>query len=344
MRKIRTFAASAGHNILNLVKQINIPIFTIIVAIIVGLFYFFSYLFPLTDNAFVVTNVSPVAADVSGFVTEIYVKNGQEVKKGQPIFKVYQEPYRLTYQQARADYCAAKKRIQVLRQEIDKTTSDYAATKAELGKINYELSLKRMQQVHQAVSKLDLKKLYYDQQIIENRAKSLRHLIDVVEAKIAQQRQIIKSLRAKAKLAKINLDLTIVRAPEDGVIDNMYVSLNTPIKIHEPIFSFIDTKHFYIQANFDETDLRFVRAGDKVYIITRLYYFTKIFHGVVLNGLWAADRQLTSQKSQLQVVRNENQWLLLPQRFPIQIKILDLDPKYPLHIGASAYVYVKTRR
>ena len=129
-----------------------------------------------------------------------------------------------------------------------------------------------------------------------------------------------------------------------GVIDNMYVSVNTPITIHQPVFTFIDTSNFYIQANFNETDLRNVRSGDDVYIILRMYYFDKIFHGKVANSLWAAERQKTATKSQIQLVNNENEWLLLPQRFPIQIKILDPDPNYPLNPGASAYVYVSTKR
>ena len=168
------------------------------------------YMVPFTDNAFVVTNVAPVAADVSGFITAIHVKNGEQ-------------------------------------------------------------------------------------------------------------------------------------SPGDGVIDNLYVALNTPIRIHQPIFSFIDTSTYYIQANFNETDLRRVRVGDKATIMLRMYYFDKIFHGRVVNTLWAAERQKTAAKSQLQLVSNENEWLLLPQRLPIQIEITDPDPHYPLNPGASAYVYISTR-
>lgn len=36
---------------------------------------------PFTNNAFVVANVRPVAANVKGYITNIYVKNEQEVKK-----------------------------------------------------------------------------------------------------------------------------------------------------------------------------------------------------------------------------------------------------------------------
>jgi hypothetical protein len=63
----------------------------------------------------------------------------------------------------------------------------------------------------------------------------------------------------------------------------------------------------------------------------------------VVNTLWAASRQVTSEKTQQQIISDDNQWLLLPQRFPLQIKILDPDPKYPLNPGATAYVYIHTR-
>jgi hypothetical protein len=72
-----------------------------------------------------------------------------------------------------------------------------------------------------------------------------------------------------------------------------------------------------------------------------MYYFTKIFHGRVVNTIWATDRQNTIERTQQQKVANENEWLLIPQRLPLQIKILDPNPDFPLQPGASAYVYIK---
>lgn len=315
----------------------------IILALTLGTFHVFCYLFPFTDNAFVVTNVSPVAADVSGFITKIYIKNGQNVKAGQAIFKVYQPPYALAYQKSKADFLAAKQKIRVLKQQIQKTKARFHSIEAGLNKINFELKLKKSQAVAEAVAKLEIVKLAYDAQIYRHQKNALSNEIKVLKESIKEQKLIVQSLKAKHKLDKINLDLTIVRAPKDGVIDNMYVAENTPIRIHQPVFSFIDTSNYYIQANFNETDLRNVRPGDKVYILLRMYYFNKLFRGEVVNTLWAAERQATSSRSQIQKVQNENEWLLLPQRFPIQIKILNPDPKYPLHPGASAYVYISTR-
>lgn len=307
-----------------------------------GIFHLFCYWLPFTDNAFVVTNVSPVAADVSGFITDIYVKNGQVVKAGQPIFKVYQAPYQWAYHQASAEYQQAKQNIVVLHKKIERTQALLKSVISRLHKAEFELGLKDKQSVAEAISRLEVVKLRYDVEMLDNKRKSLVHEIEVLQESIKEQSFKVKSLKAKRRLAKINLDLTLVRAPKDGVIDNMYVSAYTPIKIHQPVFSFIDTSNYFVQANFNETDLRNVRPGQKVYILLRMYYFNKLFHGEVVNTLWAAERQNTSSRSQIQKVRNENEWLLLPQRFPVQIKILDPDPKYPLHPGASAYVYIST--
>lgn len=324
--------------------EFNLPIIVVVIALLIGIYHLFSYKIPFTDNAFVVTNTTPIAADVSGFITEIKVTNGQRVKKDQPLFTVYQDPYKLAYQEADANYRQGQKKVLVLAQQVKQAQALAKSIASELDKARYELGLKKNSQVAEAISTLEIQKLNYDVTTLSNRLAAEQAAIGVLDAQIEEQQQLVASLKARRDNAKVNLDLTIVRAPSDGIIDNLYIAPNTPIKIHEPVFSFIDTSHYYIQANFNETDLRNVRVGDKVYIMLRMYYFDKIFHGVVVNNLWAAERQTTASKSQLQKVDNENEWLLLPQRFPLQIKILDPDPNYPLNPGASAYVYIATSK
>ena len=61
-----------------------------------GLLYWFSWhLKPFTQNAFVFADTRPVSALTEGFITEIHVKNNQFVRKGEPLFTVFREPYRL---------------------------------------------------------------------------------------------------------------------------------------------------------------------------------------------------------------------------------------------------------
>lgn len=324
-------------------REITFPIIVVIIGIIAGIYHLFSYMIPFTDNAFVVTNVTPIAADVSGYITKIFVTNGQAVKKGEPLFEVYQTPYRLAYENAKANYHEALQHIKLIQRQTEKTRSLLKAAEFEWEKASYEYRLNSAPNVSEAVPILEVKKLQYNMQTVLNKKDSLQKQIAVEDQDIRKQREHVKALKAKMKNALVNLKLTIVKAPSDGIIDNMYISVGTPVKIHHPLFSFIDTSSWWIQANFNETDLRYVRPGDKVTIMLRMYYFDKIFHGVVVNTLWAANRQITYERTQEQTIVSENQWLQLPQRFPVQIKILDPVSNYRLNPGATAYVFIHTR-
>ncbi|WP_454784387.1 HlyD family secretion protein [Legionella sp. WA2024007413] len=323
-------------------REINLPVIVIVLSILIGIYHILSYLIPFTSHAFVVTNVTPIAADVSGFITKIYVQNGSPVKKNQPLFEVYRKPYRLAFDSAKARYEEAKERIKVIERQTQKTKTLLDAAKYEYQKSRFEYQLKKAPSVSEALSKLEVRKLDYDLLSVKNKMDSLNKQIAIEDQQIIQQKKLIKALKAEKYKAKVNLDLTIVKAPTDGVVDNLYIGPGTPVKIHQPLFSFINTSRWWIQANFYETDLRRVRPGDKVYIMLRMYYFNKIFHGRVVNTLWAAGRQITDPRTQQQMVSSNNQWLLEPQRFPLQIEILDPDPNFPLHPGASAYVYIET--
>jgi multidrug resistance efflux pump len=322
--------------------RFNLPTIIMIVAIIIGIIHLFSYLLPFTDDAFVVANVEPVAADVSGYITDIYVKNGQKVNKNDPLFKVFDTPYQLAYKKAVANYNEVLANIAVVKEETKKNQAVLDSSIASLAKVKYNYGLKSNKLVSRSVSKLEVTDLNYDVQALTKQVKSLQDQLVIDDKQIQQLQAKAQALKADVANAKVNLDLTTVRAGSNGVVDNMYLAVGTPIIQHQPLFSFINTDTWYIQANFNETDLRNVRPGDKVIIVLRMYYFDKIFHGVITNTLWASDRQQTAQRTQQQTVTNENEWLRLPQRFPLQIKVLDPDPNYPLNPGASAYVYVKT--
>lgn len=326
-------------------KMNKFPILIFSIIVVCLFLYFFAFLFPFTNNAFIVAEIMPVAADVSGFVTNIYVKNGQSVKKGQPLFEVYKDPYLQTYNQVTADYKEAQAKIIVLERQTDKNQMLLEAAQQEYKKINYEYTLKINPQVNYAISKLEVKQLDYQNNELAKKVKALQAQLKVDDAEIEQQKYHISSLKAAMNNAKINLDLTTVRAYANGIVDNMYISTGTPVIQHQPLFSFINSDQIYIQANFNEIDLRRVHDGDSVYILPRVYLWSKVYHGVIVGNTWAANRQTTAAKTQIQTVtQNENNWIMLPQRLPVQIRITDYDSvNYPLSVGSSAYVYIKTK-
>lgn len=311
-------------------------------ALLAVIYYFFSFILPFTNNAFVVANVRPVAAIVSGYVTDLYVKNEQYVQKGQPLFKVFQTPYQLTYKKLSEEVRTAKADYQSLLHQLQKDKQLLIQYQQDYQKIHLNYLRNKAVLKSGAVSGIDVKNWEFDDRGSLAKVDMQKQQISLDKKNIISTQHKIKALTYQMSYAKVNLDQTVVYAQSNGFVQNMYLSLGTPIKINEPVFSFVDTDHLYIQANFNELDLRKVQAGNKVYIIPRMYFGTKLYHGTVISHTWAANRQITNQRTQLQTVSNgTNNWILLPQRFPVQIKIMDYDHQhYPLPIGATCYVII----
>jgi multidrug resistance efflux pump len=167
--------------------------------------------------------------------------------------------------------------------------------------------------------------------------------LKIDQSRLAQKQQSLEQAKASMNIDKINLDETTVRAGSDGVVDNMFLSVGTPVSQHQALFSFVNTSTWFVQANMNETDLRKVRPGDKALIWLRMYGLDRVFHGVIVNNLWVTDRQSTTNRSQQQTISTNNEWLNLPQRVPLLIEISDPDPQFPLNPGVSAYVYIQTK-
>lgn len=300
------------------IKQ-KFPLTVMLCMLSIVIYYNFSYLFPFTNNAFVVANVRPVAADVSGYITDIYVKNEAYVKKGQPLFTVFKRPYELQYQKAISDVDEANAQLQLLKNQLEKT--------------------------QHAVSTLMSNTSLKDKNAALSQRKALEEELELNQRQIIIQEMKINSLIAVKDDAKVNLDATTVYARSNGVIQDMFVGLGSPTKRLQPLFSFVETDTLFIQANFNENDLRNVKPGDKVSIFPRMYLGSKVYHGTIFSNYWSVSRLFVHKPTELQIVLNTgSNWFLLPQRLPVQIQINDYDAKhYPLNIGASAYVYIHTR-
>ena len=147
--------------------------------------------------------------------------------------------------------------------------------------------------------------------------------------------QKIKRLSEDLKLNKIWHRQTTVTALCDGIVTNMMISPGSYGKPGEVLFAIIDTSHWYVQANFKESELSEIRPGVEAVIRLRQYP-GKVYRGIVETSCLSAERRITSPRSGMTEVKKENEWFQLPQRFPVQIRITNPDSQ--LNFGASAYV------
>jgi multidrug resistance efflux pump len=313
----------------------------IILSLVVMIFYavyFFYYYQPITNNAFVVANFRPIAAQVSGYIDKLYVKNGQKVKANQPLFSVDDTIYRLKKTQYEYALKSAKVKISSLKKVIEnqKLQVEIQQNKTDLLKIKFSNEKQLTKTNATPEFTLLTSKYAYLEQL--GLLKIAKNKISAAELKLQDQREMVHQIQAQLAQAEYDLKHTVVYAKSDGVISNLFLSIGSPVVALKPLFSFIDTSEYWVQANFKETDLSGAKVGQKAKIELRMYGDSKILEGRMVSVNWAVDRQLTNSSSQLQIVKNENQWTLMPQRFPVLIKIINNTPNTILPVGASAYV------
>ena len=304
-------------------------------------YYWYLHRKPYTDNAFVIANVRPVAALVPGHITHIYVANNTHVTNGQELFTVYKRPYELAVDQLSHEVTAKEYGIMALKAEITKNTAQIEQYKAEHDNAQYMAKRIRILAEENADSKSEAEQYTRKEQAAKARLKMAQSTLGMSTHQLNKAIAEIKGLRAQFEQAKIDLEQTTVYAKKNGSICNMHMSAGAMVKPGETLFAFVESDRWWVQANLKETALTHVRPGQHAKIELRIYP-DYVFHGIVEEIGWGVNRQLTSQETGLPMVTKENEWFLLPQRFPVQILITNIPPHLPLHIGASAYVTIDT--
>ena len=161
------------------------------------------------------------------------------------------------------------------------------------------------------------------------------HTIDTVDT--------LMSLRA-AKAAKVDearLDLEHCRvvAPFDAYVTNMNISEGAYAHPGAPMFTLIDTRTWWVVANYRESKVKAIRIGSPVDVYLMGHPDRK-FHGVVDSvgfGVLPEDAKVIGGLPDIERTLN---WVHLATRFPVRVRILDPDPEL-FRIGATAVTVVR---
>lgn len=328
---------------MNWKKLPSVASIVFIVGAVIAALYLATYFFPMTDNAFVFQKITPVSSQDTGVVTEIYAENGQMLKEGDPIFSIDRRSYQLDYDAAKAQYDQAQQGLVTLDKLMSTTHYLVKAAEDDLAVIRNQYNKKSAPSVKKAVPQIEVQSLAHELSSQKNRVNSLRQQVEQEQSEYEQQLIGMESLKSAMNLAKLRLEETTIVAHSNGYVQNINVGIGTRVEKGIAIGYFVNTDHTFVQANMIETDLAHVKEGDEVLIYPRTYLWHKVYKGLVVSSNKSVNRQISNPVEGSQIVINENKWLLLPQRFPIQIVVEGQDPSFPLYPGMSAYVYIKTK-
>jgi multidrug resistance efflux pump len=255
---------------------------------------------PWTRDCQVRANVVGIAPRIAGPIINIPVHDNQEVKAGDLLFEI--DP---------ADY---------------KTALD--AAKADVA--NMEANLRQKQQ--------DLER---ETELLQKNVSSRQEFQNAQNALASEMAQS-GAARANLKQAELNLGYTKVYAPVDGYLTNVNTSPGAYVHAGDQLLALVDSSSFWIAAYFKETQLPSIKP-DRTVKITLMGYRDQPFEGRVNSVAWGIFLQDGSGGTSTGLLAAVNQtvdWVRLPQRFPVRIRITG-KPPIPLRIGQTVTVAVE---
>jgi membrane fusion protein (multidrug efflux system) len=303
-------------------------------------FYHYAGLTRSTENAYINADVVSVAAQVSGRVTAVYIKDNQHVRKGDALFDIDPEPFAIALQRAEADLAQA-------RQNTRQDNAEVSVARAQVAQMESDLANAR---ASYARDKELVSQHFLSQQALDDaktRTQSLQAALEQAHAKLTkalatpqkpEERGDVLKAQAAIEQAKLDLQHTHVTAAQDGQISNLSLTAGSLVAAGEPLFALIAENSFHIDANFKETELPGIHPGQDVDIKIDMYP-GQLFKGKVESisgGTGTAFSLLPAQNA-------TGNWVKIAQRVPVRIKFAQTDAEHPLRIGATATVSVQLK-
>jgi len=147
----------------------------------------------------------------------------------------------------------------------------------------------------------------------------------------------IAAAEAAVHAAELDLSYCQVRAPFTGLVVNMNISNGAFARAGAEVFTLVDTRTWYVVANFRETQLRHIPSGAPVDVYLQSQP-GKHFRGTVVGLGWAVLPENGTSVMGLPRVERSLDWIRLAARFPVRIKVENSDDSF--RIGASAVATV----
>jgi RND family efflux transporter MFP subunit len=251
---------------------------------------------PWTRDGHIRADVINIAADVSGTVTEVLVRDNQLVHKGDILFVIDKDRYASALAQANATLAA---------QQVEKgRRSREANRRAALGS---------------------------DIVSAENK--------DNADFAVSSAAAQLEALQAARKVALLNLERTVVRAPVSGYVTNLNVHVGDFAAVGAAKLALIDSDSFYVIGYFEETKLPQLKAGAPVDM--------KLMDGAALQGhiesvaRGITDRDASTGRELLADVNPTFNWVRLAQRIPVRIHIDKAPQGQVLVAGSTCTVVIR---
>ena len=252
-----------------------------------------------TDDAQIEKNMNPIIPRVSGYISKVYVKDNDFVKKGDTLFTIDKRDYQLKIEEANAAFIAAEGGYDVAKEDIGSALASIAVSDAnvqtaggniETAKIRLGRATSDYVRYENLYKNHSITKQQYEQalaakqeaesqvRILQQQQKASAFQKTVIEAKSRvsnKQTEVaaanIKKAKALLEAAQLNLTYTVVTAAIDGQVSKIDIQPGQLVQQGQSLFYIINNNEAWVVANFKETQLNKMIVGQKVTVKVDAY-------------------------------------------------------------------------
>jgi membrane fusion protein (multidrug efflux system) len=310
-----------------------------VLALAASYWFFVGRFVETTDDAYVGGDVTVMSPKVSGFVTDVLVRDNQFVHANQVLIRLDARDYDARLAQASAEL-QAKKSLQLAT--INEQAAEVRASGAELTRSAADQTRYRELVKDEAVSNQVVERADADltkaHAAVERSSAGLiaaQRQIAVLDAQIGDAQARIATAQAAQRVAALNVEYTTIRSPIDGYVGNRTARVGLLANTGVSLLTVVPSSGLWIDANFKEDQLKKMHVGDGVDV--DLDASSQRIHGVVESLAPATGATF----SVLPAENATGNFTKIVQRVPVRVRLdVPKDMQGVLRPGLSATVKV----
>lgn len=298
-----------------------------------------------TDDAYVNGNLIVLSPQITGTVTRVVADEGDYVEQGQEIVRLDPSETEIALQNAQASLAGAVRQVRGLYSTADNYRAQLAAKEVAYRQAQNDYNRRRNLLKTGAISAEDLTHYREALDAARNELDAARQALNtqlaLVDDTLLASHPDIKTAVAQLRQRYLDHARTRIIAPVSGFVAKRAVQLGNRVQPGSTLLSIVPLNEVWVDANFKENQMREMRIGQQVTLVSDLYGSDVSYTGEIESlgiGTGSAFSLLPAQNA-------SGNWIKIVQRLPVKVRLHAKNlEQYPLRIGLSMTATVSLKQ